>query len=92
MLRPNKHHIDFCNRALEGVSSRIPEPLFREVHDYINKYGEWGLGLEILIEQISEYEIKIALAQYRLIEQAMASMGLGDSAELQYLREHDVVD
>ncbi len=91
MVHTHQHRIDLCNRALETVRSIIPNDLYRDVFDYINEHNEWGLGMEILIDQISEYEIKISMQQYQAIEQAMASMGISDSNRMQYLREHDVV-
>lgn len=91
MLHPHQHRIDLCNRALDSVQAQVPDDLYQDIHDYVNKHDEWGLGMEILIEHLSEYEIKISLEQYRTTEQAMASMGLGDSDRLQHLREHNVL-
>jgi len=91
VVHPHQHRIDLCNRALESVHSTIPADLYRDVFDYINEYDEWGLGMEILIDQISEYEIKISMQQYQAIEQALESMGMSDCNRMQYLREHGVV-
>ncbi|MGC1274501.1 MAG: MafI family immunity protein [Planctomycetaceae bacterium] len=83
--------IALSNQALEAVRSRIPDDLFRGVHDYINRFNEWGVGMKMLIDQISEYEIKITVEQFDLIHAAMISMHLGDSDRLRYLRAHDVI-
>ena len=91
MVHPHRHCIELCNLALDAAQADVPKDLYWDVHDYINEHDEWGLGMEILIDQISEFEIKITLEQYHLIEQAMVSMGLGDSDRLQHLRKYDVV-
>ncbi|MEM6503987.1 MAG: MafI family immunity protein [Planctomycetota bacterium] len=91
MVHPHQHCIDLCNRALEAVHSTIPDDLYRDIFDYINERNEWGLGMEILIDQISEYEIKISLQQFEAIEKAMTSMEMSNNNRMQYLRKHDVV-
>ena len=76
-MHPHQHRIDLCNRALEAVQAIIPAGLHRDVRAYINDYDEWGLGMEVLIDQLAEFDIKITREQRRLIQEAMDSMGLG---------------
>ncbi len=83
--------IVLCNQALEGVRSTIPSELHTEVSDYINRHNEWGVGMELLIDQLSEREVRITREQFTLIETAMASMGLADDVRVTYLREHYVI-
>jgi hypothetical protein len=68
----------------------IPSGLFQDTYDNINRYNEWGLGIETLIDQISEFGIKISKQDFEKIKAAMVSMGLGDSDRLKYLWENDV--
>lgn len=82
--------IDLCNQALEAVRAVIPSDLHTEVSDYINRHDEWGVGMELLIDQLSEFGIQITQEQFRLIEIAMASMGLADASRVTYLRDHYV--
>ena len=89
-MHPHQPRIDHCNRALEAVRSVIPADLYTEVHDYINRHNEWGLGIETLIDGLSELELRITAEQFALIEAAMASMGLADSSRVSYLRDHNV--
>jgi hypothetical protein len=72
------------------VQSRVPDDLYQGVFDYINEHDEWGLGMEVLIDHISESEIAISIQQFEAIKQAMASMGMGDCNRIQYL-ENNVV-
>jgi len=48
-----------CNMALKAVKDVIPKDLHKSVNDFINTYDEWLVGMEMLIDQISEYEVKI---------------------------------
>jgi hypothetical protein len=82
--------ISLCNQALEAVRVVIPSDLHTEVSDYINRYDEWGVGMELLIDQLSESGIQITQEQFTLIETAMASMGLADDLRVSYLRDHYV--
>lgn len=90
MLHPHQRHIDLCNAALESVRLLIPEKLYRDVYDYFNRHNEWGLGVEILIDQIIEYEIKITPDQFAKIHEAMSSMGLAETELVKSLREEVV--
>jgi hypothetical protein len=75
---------------LEAVRSVIPSDLYTDVHDYINRHNAWGLGIETLIDGLSELEFHITAEQFALIETAMASMDLADSSRVTYLRGHNV--
>lgn len=88
-MHPHQHRIDLCNRALDSVRSIIPPPLCADVSDYINKQDEWGIGMEILIDQLGEFDIPITLEQLGLIEAAMKSMDLAKSEGMTYLRNHN---
>jgi hypothetical protein len=72
------------------VRALIPADLHKEVSDYINRYDEWGVGMELLIDQLSELGIQITQEQFKLIEAAMASMKLADDLRVTYLRDHYV--
>ena len=85
-----QHCIDHCNRALEALRPIIPVDLARAVDDYINRFGEWGLGIEVLIDQLCEFEIKISRDQLALNQTAMDSMGRGESDRVAYLRQNGV--
>jgi hypothetical protein len=89
-VHPHQHRIDLCNKALEAVRPAIPVDLFRDVDDYINRFDEWGLGMEELIGGLTELGIEIGREQFDLIQAAMDSMGLGDCDRVMYLREHGV--
>jgi len=90
MSMPRPRTIELCNHALEGVRVIIPSELHTSVSDYINCHNEWGVGMELLVDQLNEGGIWITLAQFTLIETAMASMGLADDPSVTYLREHYV--
>jgi hypothetical protein len=89
-VHPIRRPIDLCNRALAGVRPAIPADLFRDVDDDINRYDEWGLGMEVLIDHLCDFDIKITGEQFSLIHAAMASMGLGECERVKYLRVHCV--
>ncbi|MDR2195251.1 MAG: MafI family immunity protein [Gallionellaceae bacterium] len=86
-----QRNIDLCNLALESVRAVIPDHLHSHVHDYINRFDEWGLGMEMLIDQISEFEIKISSEQFAFIERAMEAMGMGKSHRVMYLHKNSVI-
>jgi hypothetical protein len=82
--------IDICNGALEATRPSIPPTLYQDVSDYVNRFNECGVGMEMLVDQIIELEIKILLAQFLYIQNAMASMGLEETNRIAYLRNHNV--
>jgi hypothetical protein len=83
---PHQRRIDLCNQALEAVRPAIPSDLWNEVHDYINRFSEWGLGMELLIDRLGDTSVRITSEQFALIQAAMDSMGLGESSRVAYLR------
>ncbi|WP_165219971.1 MafI family immunity protein [Aquisphaera insulae] len=89
-MHPYQRQIDLCGEALEAVRSSIPPDLFRDVDDYINRFDEWGLGMEVLIDQLGELDIVISPEQFDLIRAAMDSIGQGESDRLAHLRTHGV--
>ncbi len=91
-MHPHQYHIDHCNQALEAVRLAIPADLYRDVHDSINSFDEWGHGMEVLIDQLSEFDIKITREQFGLIQAAMASMGLGECDRVEYLRKNGLIE
>lgn len=82
-----QRQIDACNQALESVRDIIPEALHSDVHAYINDYSEWGLGIEILIDQIYECGITVTEHQCNLILSAMELMNLSESNRCDLIRE-----
>lgn len=89
-MHPYQHHIDLCNRALAAVRPTIPANVYLDVHDYINRFDEWGLGMEILIDHLSDVDTKITREQFALIKEAMASIGLGECDRILYIRDNGV--
>jgi hypothetical protein len=41
------------------------DELYRDAYDGINQYDEWGVGVELLIDQIRELKVKILGGQNR---------------------------
>ena len=89
-MHPHQRQIDLCSKALEAVRPDIPPDLFGTVDDYINRFDEWGLGMEMLIDQLAELDVEISPQQFALIRDAMDSMGLGRSDRVVYLEDHGV--
>jgi hypothetical protein len=80
--------VELCNRALEPLRPRLPPSLYQEIHDLINEYGEWGVGMEFLIDGIGELEIEITAEQLRKIETAVSAMGWAESDRMVWLRSY----
>ncbi len=89
-MHPYQRQIDLCTKALQAVRPDIPPDLFGAVDDYINRFDEWGLGMEVLIDQLAELGVEISPQQFGLIREAMDSMGLGQSDRVFYLEGHGV--
>lgn len=89
-MHPYQFYMDLCAEALEAARPRIPADLFQQVDDYINRFDEWGLGMEMLIDQIAELEILISPEQFDLIRSAMDALGCGESNRLAHLKAHCV--
>ena len=86
-MHPYQHQIDACNIALRSVSDVIPAELQADVSGYINEFDEWGLGVEILIDQICEFDIQVNETQCNAIVEAMESMGLGDTDRVSHIKD-----
>ena len=85
-----RNTIKLCNAALESLKGGVPKRKYIEVDDLINKYDEWGIGMEILFDTISEKELSISPAQFEKMCKAMEAMGLGDASSIEYARAHNV--
>jgi hypothetical protein len=81
---------NLCIKALEAVQENVPQVQAAEVRDYIERHGEYGVGIEFLIDWLTEEETMISPAQFQAIYEAMAAMGLSDDDRVSYLREHNV--
>lgn len=90
-MHNNQHIIDLCNNALEATRELIPPEVYTEAYDYINRYSEWGVGIEALIDGLTDLEIQISSDQFSLIEAATAAMEWGNSTRISYLRDHNVI-
>lgn len=80
-MHPYQRQIDLCGEALKAIRSSIPRDLFRDVDEYIKRSDEWGLGMEVLIDQLAELDIAISPEQFDLIRAAMDSMGRARATE-----------
>jgi alanyl-tRNA synthetase len=85
-----RNTIKLCNAAVEPLKGVIPEKVYVEIDDLINKYDEWGVGMEMLFDTISEEEISISVGQFQKMCKAMEAMGRGDSHRIEYTRAHHV--
>ena len=86
----NNKVITLCNNALNSVKDTISEQHFKQVHDYINKHNEWGLGMEFLIDWLIDEKTSIARKQYEQIQVAISAMNLDHSYRMNYLEKHNV--
>jgi len=87
---PHQHRIDLCNQALEAVRGVLPPETIHEVDEYINRFDEWGLGIEMTIDTLIELELKISRSQFLAIEAAMNAMDQRQSNRLVWLKQHCV--
>ena len=78
--------INLCNDALQKCELLISRKVHDEIHAYINKHNEWGVGIEFLIDELTEREIEITSSQFQSIESALNSMGLSESSKLSDLK------
>jgi hypothetical protein len=76
-----------CAEALESVKSVLPEESYEYAYGYIHEYGEWGLGVECIIDSIGDLELSITEPQFLAIENAMVAMNWGDSNRMISLRK-----
>ena len=77
---------EICNRALYSVKGLLTTHEYSECHDYINKYGEWLLGLEFAIDFLVEEERKINSESFSYFEDAFIQMKQGKNERLADLR------
>ena len=87
-MSSQKQIIDLCNTAFSCVRELLSDEQQREVDDYINQHNEWGLGIEFLIDWLTEDETPITPSQFDAIHSAMSAMGLGDSRRIQGLKTY----
>ncbi len=81
----HKEKIDHCNISLEACKCFISSEVYDEIYEYINKYNEWGVGIEMLIDVISEDETKINSDQFTKLQKALEIIGLGQSERMKAL-------
>ncbi|MBN1430284.1 MAG: MafI family immunity protein [Anaerolineae bacterium] len=77
--------VEVCNRALEAVRVAISKQQYNDAHDYINKYGEWGLAMEFLIDWICEDDIRITERQFQYIQAAVKVMEMAAAERMKHL-------
>lgn len=75
-----------CAVALESFRGVLPPERFRDAHDWVHKYGEWGLAMEFVIDWIGDLELPVDKAQFDAIERAMVAMGWAESSRMKWLR------
>jgi len=90
-MHVHQHRIDLCNQALDAVRLASPADLFGDAYDDITHFDERGLGMEVLIDQLAEFEIQINCEQFGLIKGAIDSLSLDECDRLVYLREHELI-
>lgn len=66
-------------RAFELSRELLSPEIAQAVEEYIYKYNEWGVGVEMLVDALLEGEIRVSAAQKRAIMEAMDAMGLDRS-------------
>ncbi len=81
----DKERINLCSISLEACKCFVNTETYNEINEYINKYNEWGVGIEMLIDIISENETRINCDQFTKLQKAMESMGLGQSDRMRTL-------
>jgi hypothetical protein len=85
-LRNDQNTIELCLAALQSVRSSISQERALEIEQCITTYNEWGLGLENLIVELIDQDVKILPIQYESFSRAMAAMELSESSLLKELR------
>lgn len=79
--------IRLCNDALKSCKPLLSERMTLEISEYINLHNEWGLGMEFLIDAITEDELNISIDQFQNVQVAMVAMGLSNSERLEELKK-----
>ena len=74
-----KFHARRCRRLAERafeVSRELLSPkIAHSIGEYIYKYNEWGVGVEMLVDTLLEFEIEVSAAQKQAIMKAMDAIG-----------------
>ncbi len=78
--------INQCKSAIEKIESILTPKEFQECIDYITKYEEWLLGIELAIDWLIENDQKITSENYQEFEKAYKLMKLESDTRLQHLK------
>ena len=78
--------INQCKSAIEKIESILTPKEFQECIDYITKYAEWLLGIELAIDWLIENDQKITSENYQEFEKAYKLMKLESDTRLQHLK------
>ena len=78
--------IDQCDQATRSVSALLDESQLNDALDYINKFDEWKLGLEFVIDWLVEGGAKVSDMQYQLFHLAFESMNCTNDSRLLQLK------
>jgi hypothetical protein len=72
-------NLELSKKAFELVKDLIPSYSVEDIRGWIYDYGEWGLGVESIVDVLLEEDIPVTVAQKKAIVDAMDSMGLDRS-------------
>lgn len=86
MIHPYQTNIDLCEEAVLSVRNLLPLQVFSEAIEYITKYDEWLLGVELAIDIIGDEEQFVDIEQFKKFEKAYSSMNKLEDERLKYLR------
>lgn len=75
-----------CAVALESFKDVLPPERFRDAHDWVHRYGEWGLAMEFVIDWVGDLDLPVDQAQFDAIERAMVAMGGAESSRMKWFR------
>ncbi|MGD1918270.1 MAG: MafI family immunity protein [Pleurocapsa sp.] len=78
--------INQCKSAIEKIESILTPKEFQECIDYITKYEEWLLGIELAIDWLIENDQKITSENYQEFEKAYKLMKVESDTRLQHLK------
>ncbi len=84
----NENNRALCAIALAELRGSLPEQSYKQAHDWVHLYGEWGLAIECVVDWICDLDATITPAQYDAIVRAMTAMGWSESPRADHLREH----
>jgi hypothetical protein len=74
-----------CSYILESLKDIVPNDLYVQTNEFINVNNEWGVGLEILIDQLIELDIVISYQQFEIIKAAMSLINISDAPRIKAL-------